>query len=189
MAEPSSKMRLAPEIMTSCASTRAAAGPMMGIWRRAASFSISASTASRGGRRLFMYRSISGLTITEDPREDFIHVAELALERKALSDLRRLEHARDFRIALDRGAKVRFVFPGLHGVTLHDAVGCLAQHSGGREIEQKLAREYQTAGHLQIAAHALGIDQKLVDEMRGFVEQIIGQDGRIRQDDTLDRGV
>src|SRR5712692_8827660 len=116
MADPSSKMRRAPVIITSCASTLPTAGPMMGMLRRAAAASISASTASRGGSRPFMYRSISGLTITENPLKNPVHMAKLPFERKAHGDLLGAQHARDFRVGGDRGAKVRIVLPSLHGV-------------------------------------------------------------------------
>src|SRR6185503_4256930 len=103
-------MRLARLMITCCARMRATAGPMIGIWRTAASDSISASTSSRAGSRLFRYCSISGLTITEDPRENFVDVAELAVERKALRDLFRPQHARDFRIGFYGGSKIGFMF-------------------------------------------------------------------------------
>jgi hypothetical protein len=43
-------------------------------------------------------------------------------------------------------------------------VGLLAQHAGGGEIQQQLAGEDQAAREIQVAAHALGIDQQLIHQ-------------------------
>src|SRR5437870_2019997 len=77
----------------------------------------------------------------KDSGENLVHVAQLAVERKGLHKLRRAEAFADLRILRDRRAEVAFLLPRLHGVGLHDAVRLLAQHAGGGEIEQQLARE------------------------------------------------
>ena len=97
--------------------------------------------------------------------------------------------ARDLRVGLDRGAEVALFLPGPHGVRLHEPVGLLAQHARRREIEQQLAGEDQAARQIQIAAHALRIDQQLVHQLRRLVQQIVGEDGRIGQDHALHGGV
>ena len=47
----------------------------------------------------------------------------------------------------------------------------------------------QPARHIQVAAHALGIDQQAIHQRGGLVQQVVGQDGGIRQDHALHRGM
>ena len=57
------------------------------------------------------------------------------------------------------------------------------------KVEQQLPGEDQTAGALEVLEHTLRIDQELLDQRGGFGKQVVRQDGRVRKNDALDRGV
>src|SRR5581483_1056140 len=95
----------------------------------------------------------------------------------------------DLRIALDSRPEIAFFLPSLHRVRLHYPIRLFAQHARRGQIQQQLAGEYQPFRHFQVAPHAVRIDQHLIDEVDGFVQQVVGQDRRIRQDHAFYRRV
>src|SRR5579859_2717379 len=122
----------------------------------------------------------------EDALEDFIHVAQLPIQVEGMVELLAREARGDLLVFAHQGAKVQSLLPGTHGKFLHDAVGVFALHAAFGQVEQKLAAEDQAAGALQVLLHALRIDEHLLDQVGGFVEQIIHEDGGIGQDHALD---
>ena len=83
---------------------------------------------------------------------------------KASRDLLGRHDRADLGVGLDGGAEVALFLPGSHRVRLHERVRLLAEHAGGREVEQQLAGEHQPVRQIQIAAHPLGIDEQLVHQ-------------------------
>src|SRR5579863_6423307 len=127
--------------------------------------------------------------LTKHALEYRVDVAELARVVERLRELFRTEQRGDGGIAGDFIAEDDILFPRAHGVRLHEAVGVFAEHAGLDEIDQELAGEDEAAGGLEIALHALGVDEQAVDQVGGFGEQVVGEDGRVREDDALDGGV
>ena len=89
----------------------------------------------------------------------------------------------------DLVAEDEVLLPGAHGVGLDEAVGVFAAHAGGGEVEQELAGEDEAAGGFEVAQHALGVDEELGDEVFGFGEEVVGEDGGVGEDDPLGGGV
>ena len=81
--------------------------------------------------------------------------------------------------------KFEVFFPGAHGVGLHQAIGVFAADAVLDQVEQKLSAEDEAARAFKIRAHALGIDEHRVDQVGGLVQQIVGERGRVGQDDAL----
>src|SRR5689334_3892641 len=92
-----------------------------------------------------------------------VDVTKLAFDGERFGDLPGLQRGTDLGVGFDCGAKIALLLPGAHGVALHETIGMFAQHAGGGEVEQELAREDQASGQVQVAAHPLGIDHQLVD--------------------------
>src|SRR5581483_2083854 len=65
----------------------------------------------------------------EDAVKYFIHVAQLAIERKRLTQLFPAEILTDLRIALDSRPEIAFFLPSLHRVRLHYPIRLFAQHA------------------------------------------------------------
>src|SRR5437660_3602343 len=116
----------------------------------------SRATAASASEHRFIVIPPRPLIFSKHSLENRVHVAQLTLQREPFGDLLRREYRANLRIALDRGAEIAFLFPGAHGVPLHDAIGLLAQHAGGGKIEQYLAAEDQAAREIEIAPHARG---------------------------------
>ena len=72
---------------------------------------------------------------------------------------------------------------------LDECVGVFAGDAGGGEIEQELAAEDEAAGGFEVAQHAIGVDEEARDELVGFGEEIVGEDGGVGEDDSLGGGV
>ncbi len=104
-----------------------------------------------------------------------------------LFDLLFRDSAADIRIVQHHLAEVSAFFPGAHGITLHDSVGIFADHARFHQVEQQLSAEHQSTGAVQVRLHALRIDHKRVDDVGGLIQQVIQEDGRIRQDDAFHR--
>ena len=74
-------------------------------------------------------------------------------------------------------------------MTLYQAIGVFARDAALDEIEQQLAAEDEAVSRVQIRQHAFRIDEHHLDQVRGFVQQVIGERGRVRNDDAFGRGV
>ena len=85
--------------------------------------------------------------------------------------------------------EVEVFFPGAHGVGLDEAVGVFAGDAVFDEVEQELSAEDQAARAFEIRAHAVGVDEHGVDQVRGFGQQIVDERGGVGEDDALGGGV
>src|ERR1700733_15192735 len=81
--------------------------------------------------------------------------------------------------------KIEILFPGMHSVTLDEAIGVLARDAAFHQIEQQLTTEDQSFGALKIGEHALGINKHHFDQVGRLVEQVIGERMLNRDDDAL----
>jgi hypothetical protein len=53
------------------------------------------------------------------------------------------------------------------------------------QVEQQLSAEDEAVRTFKIGAHAIGVDEQSVDEVRGLAQEIIDERGRIREDDAF----
>ena len=72
---------------------------------------------------------------------------------------------------------------------LDEAVGVFAGHAGFGEVEEELAGEDEAAGGFEVLQHAGWVDEELFDEVSGFGEEVVGEDGGVGEDDALGGGV
>ena len=75
--------------------------------------------------------------------------------------------------------------PAFHGVALHPAVRSIPERAFADQRQQHAGAVDQAAGHVQVFQHFFRIDQQPVDQIDGFVQDIIQRRGRIRQHHPL----
>ena len=124
-------------------------------------------------------RGLGGRLVVEDAGEDGVDVGELAVVVEGADELLGGEAGGDLGDAGDLVAEDEVLLQGAHGVGLDEAVGVFAAHAGGGEIEQELAAEDEAAGGFEVVQHARGVDEELGDELLGFGEEVVGEDGGV----------
>src|SRR5262245_39903053 len=67
-------------------------------------------------------------------------------------------------LGLDETAEVALLLPGLHRCALHEAVRLLAREAGLDEGEEQAVAEDQAVAGVEVAAHALRIDDEALDD-------------------------
>ena len=72
---------------------------------------------------------------------------------------------------------------------LDNPVGLLAKHARSREIKEQLAGKNQALRAFEVVQHSVGVDSHSIHEPDGLREQVVGQNGRIGQNDALYRGM
>src|SRR5579884_4084312 len=132
-------------------------------------------------------RELLCLGAIKDAVKNRVDVFKLPLEREGACKLLRTEMPSYRLVAFNSGAKVAAGFPCVHGVCLDEPICLLAQHSGRCEIEEQLAGEDEPARGLKVLAHALRVYAHSINQPGGFCKQVVGEDGRVRQDNPLDR--
>lgn len=125
----------------------------------------------------------------ENPGKNLVDVLQLALQIKCAFDLRSRNPLADLRIAYDQIVKIQVLSPRAHGVPLHKPVGILARNAAFDQVQQQLAAENKTMRALKIRLHARRINEHRLNQVRGFVEQVVRERGGIRNNDALSRGV
>ncbi len=127
--------------------------------------------------------------VPEDAGKDGVDVGELAGVVEGVGQFFGGEAGGDFGDFGDFVAEDEVLFPTAHGVLLDETVGVFAGHAGFGEIEEKLAGEDEAAGGFEVLQHAGGVDEEFFDQRGGFLEQVVGEDGGVGQDDALGGGV
>ena len=96
---------------------------------------------------------------------------------KELRDLLLAKGGRNFRIILKKGPEMAFAAPGAHRVGLDQPIGILPADPGLGQGQQHLLGMDQTALAIQVRAHAIWVDDQLVDQARRTGESKIKRDG------------
>ena len=85
--------------------------------------------------------------------------------------------------------EVQALPPGVHGMALHEAVGILARDAAFDQIKQQLPTEDEAARTVQIGEHARWIHEHRLDQVGGFVQQVVGERSGVGNDNALRRRV
>src|SRR5208283_904043 len=123
------------------------------------------------------------------PCEDIVDVLELPLQVESELDLCPRHSSANFGVVQDQLVEIEILFPRAHGVALHQAIGVFAGNAALDQVEQQLAAEDEAARTLEVSPHALGIDEQGLNQVRRLVEQVVGERGRVGDDDAFGRGV
>src|SRR5688572_18501206 len=134
-------------------------------------------------------KRVSAVKLAEHACEDRVDFLEMVLEIEQPIELRRAEPARNFGIGFEQILEPPFAAPRAHGARLHETIGILARDALLREREQHATAVNQTARMIEIGAHAVGIDDELLDQTRRAHQREIERDGRIGRDEAFDRGM
>ena len=125
----------------------------------------------------------------EDADEDFVDTTKLAVEVEDVVEFCGIEIFGDAGVRDHAIAEAGFGLPGGHGIFLDGLVGFIVGHSLFDQILKKLAGEDEALRGIEVAEHAFREDSHLTDDGGHLVEHVVDEDGGIRKDDTLDRGV
>ena len=67
--------------------------------------------------------------------------------------------------------------PSLHGVALYPAICGIAVYTLGYQSQQYARAVNQAAGEVQVSHHLVRVNQKLVNQVDGFIENEIQRNG------------
>src|SRR5439155_706093 len=126
---------------------------------------------------------------SEGPLEQVVDVAQVVLDVEAAVDLLGGQARRDVRVLQQQRLEVPLARLRVHGGLLHPAVGLVARHPLLGQLQQDRPGEDQAAAALEVPAHRLGVDDHAGDDPGEAVDHVVEQDGGVRQDDPLGRGV
>ena len=129
------------------------------------------------------------MLLTENPGENLIHVAEIAVEIENRLNLRRGQVLADLGVGLDPLGEFAPFFPDLHGRALHQPVGRVPGQPLVDQGQQQRLGEDQAPGQLEIGGHVLRVDLEVFEEPGEPGQHEIQEHGGIRGDDPLHRGV
>src|SRR6266487_5840443 len=91
----------------------------------------------------------------------------------------------DLWIGANELAEVRLLFPGAHRVPLDQPVGVVAAKPGVNEREEEAVAEDEPMTRLEIAPHALWIDDESAHDPGEPVQHVVEREERVRNHDTL----
>src|SRR5438034_2862598 len=121
-----------------------------------------------------------------EPLEDGAHVTDSRLE---VEDGVEVDALRDLRIGLDELPKVALLLPRAHRVSLDEPVRLVTREAGIDEREQEPMAEEKSVACVEVATHAVGIDDEALDDPAKAVEhEVEGEEG-VGDDDPLRRGM
>ena len=99
------------------------------------------------------------------------------------------------RVRFDPGVGLQHQAEGLAlgvggaGRVLDGAVGVVAGEAGRDQGQEDGLAEDQPVGAVEVLQHAVGVDGEAVDDPRHAHEEVVGEQGRVGEDDPLHAGV
>src|SRR5206468_3424069 len=149
----------------------------------------SSSAARAAPVRRSWWWSSSWRILVERAVDDGARVAKVVVQIKGAVDLGAGEPSGDVRVGSQERAEAPLARRCPQRALLNQLVCRLARHSLAHQLEQHGLAEEEAARHLQVAAHALGVDDQSVDQAGGASKHEVAEAGAVGADDPLDRRV